>query len=225
VPTILAVTGLNTEARIACSTQTRTVCSGGNAAELEAGIVEALGKDPILGMISFGFAGGLSPELPVGTIVLAKTIVSTTERYLADPVWLDRLAAKLPQAVQTTILGVNAPATEADQKARLGAETGAAVVDMESHIAARLAAARGCPFAALRVILDPMQQTLPPAALVAVRTNGKLNLTAVLCSLARTPSQLPPLIQTGVAAGRALDRLRHSRHMLDGSFCFPASCA
>jgi len=73
--------------------------------------------------------------------------------------------------------------------------------------------------------LEPSSFSPRPAALVAIRTNGRLNLTAVLCSLARTPSQLPPLIQTGVAAGRALDRLRHSRQMLDSSFCFPASSA
>ena len=48
-------------------------------------------------------------------------------------------------------------------KAALRSETGAAAVDMESHIAAAYAAEAGLPFAALRVISDPATRALAGA--------------------------------------------------------------
>jgi adenosylhomocysteine nucleosidase len=218
---ILVVTGLASEAKIARGSMIRTVCSGGNAGRLHAGIIAAL-NDNIIGMISFGVAGGLSPDMAVGTVVLASTIVSSSERYGVDPTWLDRLASKLPKAVHAPIVGVDRPVAEAGEKARLGARTGAAVVDMESHIAARMAAVHGFPFAALRIILDPVHLTLPPAALVGTNDDGRLNIAGVLRALVRTPSQLPSLIQTAIAANSAFAALKRSRGVLDAGFCFPA---
>ena len=49
----------------------------------------------------------------------------------------------------------------AEGKADLYRRSGAFLVDMESHIAARLAHARDVPFAALRVVADPAERTLP----------------------------------------------------------------
>ena len=58
------------------------------------------------------------------------------------------------------------------EKRALYLETGALAVDMESHIVARIGAARGLPVAAIRVITDPARRALPQAALAAVRPNG-----------------------------------------------------
>jgi adenosylhomocysteine nucleosidase len=219
-PRILAVTGLATEAKIASGSMVRTVCGGGNTLQLHADITTALNEN-IIGMISFGVAGGLSPDMAIGTVVLANTIVSSNGRFTVDPIWFDRLACRLPKAVHASIVGVDRPVSEAQEKARLGVMTGAAVVDMESHIAARLASAYGFPFAALRIILDPVDLTLPPAALVGTNDDGTLNVAAVLRALAIAPSQLPSLVRTALAAGRAFAALRRSRGLLDGDFCFP----
>jgi adenosylhomocysteine nucleosidase len=218
--TILAVTGLETEAKIARSLKTRTVCSGGNTERLEAAIRAAFGPD-IVGIISFGVAGALSRNERSGTIILANAVVSADQRYPVDPTWLAILAAKLPKAVHGTILGVDSLVAEARQKARLGVETGALVVDMESHVAARLAAVRRCPFTALRVILDPMEMTLPPAALMGLQDDGQVSIDAVLRSLMQVPSQLPPLMRTAWAARRAFTVLRQSRTQLSADFCCP----
>jgi adenosylhomocysteine nucleosidase len=218
-PRILVVTGFGAEARIAGNRQVRTVCGAGNKARLEAALAAL--RESILGIISFGVAGGLSPEMTSGTVIVAQTVISTNERYAVDPVWLDRLATRLPQASRAAIVGVDVPVGNAREKAQLGAETGAAVVDTESHIAARFAASYACPFAAVRIVLDPVQLTLPPAALVGLDSDGEIDVAAVLRTLARAPFQLPALLQAAIAARRAFATLRHSRHLLDEHFCFP----
>jgi nucleoside phosphorylase len=57
-------------------------------------------------------------------------------------------------------------------KRALRAETGALAVDMESHVAARVAARRGLPFAVVRVISDSADEALPPAAQIGMKPDG-----------------------------------------------------
>jgi hypothetical protein len=85
---------------------------------------------------------------------------------------------------------------------------------MESHIAAEFAAARGIPFAALRVVSDDASHALPPAVLKAMKPDGAVNVPAVIGSLLRNPAQLPALLRTArdseiafKALLRCLDRL------------------
>jgi nucleoside phosphorylase len=66
---------------------------------------------------------------------------------------------------------------------------------MESHIAARVAAEHGLPFAVVRVVIDPADQALPAAAEVGLREDGSPNLPAVLQSVAQHPTQLPALMR------------------------------
>jgi adenosylhomocysteine nucleosidase len=218
---ILVVTGLLAEAAIAKGPDCVVICGGGMSDRLESKIREAL-KDDIAGIVSFGIAGGLSPDVRAGTIILGNAIMAGPERFPADAVWLQRLSAELPQAVLAAILGVDRPAVDVAQKARLHAEYGAAAVDMESHVSARLAEAHGLPFVALRVVADPAHRSLPPVASVAMKSDGGLDIAAIVASLMRRPRQLSQLAATAIEAGRAFRVLRKSRQSLDGSFCFPA---
>jgi hypothetical protein len=95
-------------------------------------------------------------------------------------------------------------------KQRLFAQTGAAVVDMESLVVAKLAACSGLPFATVRVVSDAADRALPPAALAGLSSNGRPDLAAVLRSLAAQPRQLLRLIQVADDAAhafRVLDNL------------------
>ncbi len=218
-PAILVVTGLVAEAQIAASASVKTLCGGGNSIALDKALVAALDAD-IAGILSFGIAGGLSPDIAVGTVILCEGVMAGGTRYSADPAWLARLARKLPAAKRGDILGVDAPAVNAAEKARHFAKSGALIVDMESHLVARLAAERGIPFAALRVTSDPAHRALPPAALVGMRADGTPDISAVLRSLAGNPLQLPALIRTAFEAAKAMRNLQKSRQLLDGGFEF-----
>ena len=127
---------------------------------------------------------------------------------------VDALAIHFPRARVGTIVGSDTIVASATQKQALYEATGALAVDMESRIAARVAARYNLPFAIIRVISDSANEALPPAALVGMNPDGSMALGAVLASLARNPTQLPVLIRTGIHAGRAFSELRRVRDVL-----------
>ena len=75
-----------------------------------------------------------------------------------------RIALGRRRVVRGGLAGVEEVVVAQACKAALRSETGAAAVDMESHIAAAYAAEAGLPFAALRVISDPASRALPALA-------------------------------------------------------------
>lgn len=223
--TILAVTGLIKEARIVGAAGVVAVAGGGDGAGL-AGKLDALHGD-IAGVLSVGLGGGLSPLLKVGDAVVGESVSfdgplgrgSTVWR--CDEAWRVRLMAHLAEAHQGVIAASDVVLGDGDAKARLHARTGALAVDMESHVAARFAAARGLPFAVLRVISDDAAHALPPAALVAMRPDGGLAPARLLWALAKNPAQLPALIRTGRGASRAFRELLRCRDLCGVGFAGP----
>ena len=105
---LLVVSGLAAEAKIAANGRHATLCGGGNVARLEADIISAF-REGVVGIVSFGIAGGLAPNLPTGAIVVAKSVMSNGERHLCDPGWLKRLRQRLPMAANADIIGADAP--------------------------------------------------------------------------------------------------------------------
>jgi hypothetical protein len=113
------------------------------------------------------------------------------------------------------------PVAEPSEKRLLHAQTGAAAVDTESHIAARIAAAYQVPFVACRAIIDAVDKRLPPAALIGLRPDGTADVGAVFRSVARQPSQLPALVRTALDARIARAALYRGRRMLGARLGFP----
>jgi adenosylhomocysteine nucleosidase len=202
---ILAVCGLKREAEIAGVSGVVAVAGGGDAAGL-ARKLNALHGD-ITGVISIGLGGALSPHLKVGAVVIGERILAGGEMWRCDNLWRVALAAKIPGAHQGPIAGSDAILESPQTKAALFQSSGALVVDMESQVAARFAAARGLKLAVLRVISDDASHTLPPAALVAMTPDGGIALGRVLWSLTKNPLQLGALIRTGRISGKAFAEL------------------
>lgn len=211
--TVLAVTGLSREARIARRAKVTPVISAANGELLEQRLTEAIAKGAT-GIVSFGIAGALVPLLKIGDVVVATHVVHGDERYPTDLQWTARIREKLPHAVPGVIAGHDQAVSHVDGKRRLLSLTGAYAVDMESHIAARFANRAGIPFVAIRTISDAANRGLPPAALEPLKPSGSIRLRSVLASLAREPSQLPDLLRTGREAGRAFRALLRSRNAL-----------
>ena len=95
----------------------------------------------------------------------------------------------------------------ASAKARLHAQTGAALADMESHVAARFAAERRLPLAVVRVVSDAADTDLPRAVTAGLKPDGGMNLGGVLAALAADPRQLPALMRVGRDAEAAFKAL------------------
>jgi len=207
---IVAVTGLAREARIVAGPGVVTITGGGNAVGLRKKLEGALAKTAH-GIISIGIAGGLSPFLKPGDCVVATEVVEGSKHFSPDTAWTGRIIARLPQAKCGAVAGADSIVSGVQSKAELFRVTGALVVDMESHIAAKLAQAHWLPLAVLRVVADTAESELPDAASVALGSDGKIKLSAVLYSVMRRPRQIAALIRTArdcEAAFRALLRSR-----------------
>jgi adenosylhomocysteine nucleosidase len=217
---VIAATGLRAEARIATRSPTiKVAVGGGNAERLDRLIRQAIAEGGNA-IISFGLAAGLAPGLPAGTCLVGFEVVHGGTRHTADPAWASRLKAALAFAESATIAGVDRPLSKPSEKQALHIESAAAAADMESHIVARIAAEHGLPFAVLRVIADPAERQIPPAALAGMRPDGGIDVRAVLASLAGTPSQLPALIQLAADTGRAMAALFRCHDLLGPGFGF-----
>jgi adenosylhomocysteine nucleosidase len=217
---IIAVTGLKTEARIVAGPRVLAIAGGGDAAGLEAALEAAVAKRASA-IISFGVAGGLAPGLAPGSRIIARTIIAEDgTSYDGDPGWSKRLSFAFGGAMIADIAGVDSPLAGHEEKRALHVKTGAHAADMESHIAARVAAAHKLPFAAFRVVADPAHRRLPHAALVALKSDGSLALGAIAASLVRDPGQIPLLLRTAHDAQAAFLALFRSRKLIAGTLGF-----
>ena len=215
---IVAVTSLALEARIALGPGVSVVCSTG--ARLASALEAALGQGAC-GIISFGVAGGLAPGLRTGQWVVAAAVRAGDQRFPTDGPWTRFLLERLPGATHADIVGVDAPVAEPDEKRLLHEQTGAAAVDTESHIAARIAAAHHVPFVACRTIIDSVDTPLPPAALIGLRPDGRADAPAVFRSVLQQPSQFAALARIARDAWIARAALRKGRRVLGAGLGFP----
>jgi hopanoid-associated phosphorylase len=216
---VLIVTGLVQEAKIAAGPGMTVICSSSDPAQLRTLLADF---DPatVRGVISFGVAGGLDPELKSGAVVVATEVVAGNSRWAASEVLSDELIAGAGVGRQKVfrggLVGVEKVVTGQAGKAALRSEFGAAAVDMESHIAAQFAAKAGLPFAALRVVSDPASRALPEIATTAIKPNGDIDMRKVLRGIARNPLVIRALVSTGRDFNRALRSLRDCRSYLLG---------
>ena len=217
---IVAVTGLAREAKIVSGTGVSVVTSGGDAKSLPDKIAAAIGPET-KGIISIGLAGGLSPVLRVGQTVIAPSVLDGKQRILADWRWTETMERRLPQASFGLVIGSDAVAATPLEKATLRQRTNAVAIDMETHVAARIAQTRGIPFAVLRVISDGADHALPPAATVAMKGDGGIAIGAVIRSLVAQPAQVPLLMETARHARTAFRALFRCRNLLGSGFACP----
>jgi len=213
------VTGLVQEARIAAGPGMVVICSSSDPRQLRA-LLTVFDQTTIRGVISFGVAGGLGPSLKPGDIVLATEVMAGDGRWLAglslNEEVIAGVAMRRRRIVRGGLAGVEEVVVASARKAALWLQTGAAAVDMESHIAAAYAEEAGLPFAALRVISDSAHRSLPALAKAAIRPDGKVDLGKILSGIVRNPRSLSALVSTGMDFNRALRSLRGCRSFLLG---------
>ena len=215
---VVAVTCLALEARIAQGPGVSVLCmqTPGLGQALHAAIAQGAS-----GIISFGIAGGLAPDLVAGDWVVASGVWSGRKVIATDRAWSQRLLEMLPGAAHAEVVGWDTLVPSIEQKSDLYDTTAAVAVDMESHIAGQIAAEHHIPFAACRVIIDAANRALPPAATLGLRLDGTPDVRAVLHSVRQHPGQIPSLIRTALDAHFAERALRRGRRQLGAGLGFP----
>lgn len=203
---------------MAAGADVRVVTGGGNIANLKARLERAVHAN-VSGIVSFGIAGGLAPGVRPGTQLVARGIIAEGDEYFeCHHGWSARLAKALGDVPIVDMAGIDVPLSDPAGKRALHVATRAVAADMESHVAARFAAAHNLPFTAFRVVADPAERRLPAAALVGIRQDGEFATGRVLRSLMREPRQIPHLFRTALDARAAFAALFRGREMVTGGF-------
>jgi len=213
---VIAFVGLAFEARIAAAPGVHVVCRTAGS-ELET-VAETAARHGYRGIVSFGVAGGLASHLRPGDWVVASSIHDSGAIRPTDAVWSRKLLGLISGAVHAPIVGVDEPVPEPAKKRELYRETGAAVVDMESHTMARVAEKHDLAFAAIRVVVDPAHRKVPPAALIGMRPDGRANVAAVVRDLVSRPSQISPMARIAIDAFTARAAMVRVRRKLGPHF-------
>ena len=196
------VVGLAAEAEVARRLCTTVAVGGGDpAGAMQA--AERLVEDGARGLISFGLAGGLSPNLNAGSVIVPEGVIDPAgHRWRADAGLSTRLGA-----VGGWLLAASDIIATRAAKRLAWQQSGAVAADLESGAVAEVAARHGLPFAVLRAVCDPADRDLPPAALTALDPAGRIRPGALLQSLIRFPGQLPALVALGREANQARQAL------------------
>jgi nucleoside phosphorylase len=115
-------------------------------------------------VFAVGVAGGLSPGLEPGQVVVAERVMGENGTAMStDPEWLTR-GLSVPGTRRGTILSATRIAVTPEDKARLHRQVGAdgaAVVDLESAAFVAEALGRGLPCLVARAVCDTAEEALP----------------------------------------------------------------
>ena len=124
------------------SGQATVVAAGMGETRAMLSVEAAMAAGDVSLLVSIGLAGGCGPEVAVGSVVEAGTVIDS------------RTGETYPTAQAGSVL-VSAPSiASVREKARLHQAYGAAAVDMEAATVARLARAHGIAFRAIKAISD-----------------------------------------------------------------------
>ncbi len=177
-------------------------------------------------LLSFGMAGGLSPDLKPGAVIVASSVkapdgtVFETSRPWLETV-RDVIGEDASVAISTgAIAGSDRVVATSAAKRALAEETGAVIVDMESHAVAKAAADGGAAVLAIRAVADPVDRAIPAWVLGKISDSGRPRTGAILAGLALRPWSLAALIALKGDSDRALASLRRVAGRLGPSFGF-----
>lgn len=172
------------------------VAAGMGASRVTLAVQAALEEAGIELLVSTGLAGACSAEIAAGEVVEAGTVIDakTGERFFCDT-----MAAEHVLVTSEAIAGVR-------EKARLRGSYQAAMVDMEAATVARLAAARGLPFRAIKGISDAHDFEMESLSRFA-DARGHFRTGAFALHTALRPGSWSQAMRLGRESNRALERL------------------
>jgi adenosylhomocysteine nucleosidase len=202
---VVVATGFNREVQTLRQGGIVVVAGGGDPVGLRRKIEAAAAG--AAGIASYGMTGALVDGLAIGDWVVADRLSGAIE-VECDPAWRDALAARLPGARIGGFFADGRMIDTVAEKLALGERHDALAVDMESHVAAAVAAERGLPFAIVRCVSDGARHLLPHAITVSMRPDGGVDGKAMLRSLARRPGQVADIARTTAGFARAMRELK-----------------
>jgi adenosylhomocysteine nucleosidase len=171
--------------------------AGMGATRVALALDAALHDEAVELVISAGLAGSCSPEICAGEVLEATLVIDakTGERFVCDqPGTTERVLV-----TTEAIAGVK-------EKSRLHESYGAGMVDMEAATVARLAAARGLPFRAIKGISDAHNLEMESMSRFA-DARGQFRTATFALHTALRPASWSSAMRLGRDSNRALAKL------------------
>lgn len=135
-------------------------------------------------VVTAGFAGGLNPELALGTVVFDEDF----------EVGLGPELLKL-EAVPARFYCARRVAVTAAEKLELWKTTGADVVEMESSVIRTICREQKTPSATVRVISDAAGDDLPLDFNALMTSNDRINYPKLIWQLLSRPKNIPRVMK------------------------------
>jgi len=195
----------------------RVLLTGVGANTAETALRWALAM-PVDLCVSSGFAGALTPESSVGSVLVARVVVRA-ERELAVASDREMLAMACEAGARQVdrFLTSERLVVSAEEKAALAGQADA--VEMESFVILAEAARHGVRAVTIRATSDAANASLPLDFDRARDARGRIRMSAVLADLVRQPQQIPALLRLArdcrLAAGNLATFLDGYLQLLD----------
>ena len=219
LPPVIVATGFAREVRTVAGPDIVAIAGGGVAERLEDRL-EAAARDGAAGIVSYGLTGGLADGLRIGDWVVGSRLRGAID-HDCHPGWRDAIAARLPGAHVGAFFADGRMIDTIAEKRALGVAHDALAVDMESHVAARVARAHGLPFAIVRIVSDEVDHLLPHAITVSMRPDGGFDRARMRASLAAAPEQMRDVVQTMAQFAAGFRGLRAGARKMGERLAFP----
>jgi adenosylhomocysteine nucleosidase len=156
-------------------------------------------------VLSVGFSGGLLPEMKVGDLVMANSIVDTHGNELK----VDLKMADDPQngIYVGRLVTTDEIVRTIEEKKQLAEKHAAIAVDLESLAVAQVCRETETRFMAVRVLSDDLSFDLPPEVLSVIGSTGAVRVGSALGSLWKRPGSIKDMWRLRESAHQAAERL------------------
>lgn len=156
-------------------------------------------------ILSCGFSGALLPEMKVGQIVLANSIVDPRGQEIT--IDLNAAEDRAGGLYVGRLLTADEMVRTVEQKRQLAAERQAIAVDMESLAVAQVCRDTKTRFMAIRAISDDMSADLPNEVFAVLGSSGTVRVGATLGAVWKRPGSVKDMWRLREQARRAGENL------------------